>query len=402
MARRGTLMVLLVALAAIGLAVLAKSWCGVPSSPEADYLGWCYSDVPPLYFTEQLDQGATPYLDHPVEYPVLTGALMWLAAVVTTDVDGFVWVTYALLAAAGLGVAWLLAREVGWPRALAFAAAPTLAISAVVNWDLPAVLLATAGIVAHRRGHDLGSGVALGLGTAAKLFPALFVLPLALAAGRLRGTRAALATVGAAAGVWTLVNVPVLLAAPTNWWRFFELSRERPSDWDALSTIVLDVTGWQVGVSTLNTVLLAIFAVAYLGLLAYAGRRDPAHTWHLAALPLLALFLLSSKVYSPQFSLWLLPLLAFAFPGWLPWLAFGIADVAVTLTRFRYLANFVGDDGLDGAWPQGPFTAAILVRAAVLVGVAWWGWRREVGRQRDHDLARLPLGARTDYEAAPA
>ncbi|HEX9890349.1 MAG TPA: glycosyltransferase 87 family protein [Nitriliruptorales bacterium] len=379
--RRGTLVVLLVALVTIGLAVLAKARCGIPAGNEGDYLRWCYSDVPPLYYTEALDEGAVPYLDHPVEYPVLTGAVMWLAAAIGEGARGFVWATWALLAACGLGIAALLEREVGWRTTLAYAAAPTLAISAMVNWDLPAVLLASLGIVLHRRGTDLGSGVALGLGTAAKLFPALFVLPLALAAGRVRGTRAGIATIAGAVGAWLLVNLPIALTEPANWFTFFELSGARPSDWDALSTVVLDFTGWSVGTATLNLVLLAVFAAGYIALLVTAVRRDDPATWHLAALPLLAWFLLSSKVYSPQFSLWLLPLFALAFPGWRLWLAFGVADVAVTLTRFRYLANFVGDEGgLEGAWGQEPFHAALVVRAVLLVAVAWAGWRREVQR----------------------
>ena len=402
--RRATLVVLLTAAVTIGLAVAAKSWCGLPAPAEGDYLRWCYSDVPPLYYTERLDEGAIPYLDSDVEYPVLTGLVMGVAGALTDTARGFTWLTWGILALFGLATAVLLEREVGWKRALAYAAAPTLAISAVVNWDLPAVFLATVGIVLHRRSRDLGAGVALGLGTATKLFPGLFVLPLGLAAWRLRGTRAGWRTVVGAAGAWLAVNVPVVLLAPDNWFTFFELSRERPSDWDALSTVVLERTGWSVATADLNTLLLAVFLAGYAALLAWMVRRDHPTTWHLASLPLLAWFLLSSKVYSPQFSLWLLPLFAFSFPGWRLWLAFGAADVAVTLTRFRYLANFVGDDGgLDGAWGQGWFHLALVVRAVVLVAAAWVGWRREVGRS--DEARRHPPHVRHHHgprlEAAP-
>src|SRR6266581_6503227 len=40
----------------------------------------CYTDIYPLYFTEHLADGKVPYTGHPVEYPVLIGAVMQAAA----------------------------------------------------------------------------------------------------------------------------------------------------------------------------------------------------------------------------------------------------------------------------------------------------------------------------------
>lgn len=361
------------------VALAAKSWCGIPASPDELYLRWCYSDVPPLWFAERLHEGAVPYLDHPVEYPVLTGLWMWLASVPAATAGEFLLFTGVLLVACAALTAAALVREVGVARTLVFAAAPTLAVSGAVNWDLPAVLLATLGLAAHRRGHDAASGALLGLGTAAKFFPGLLLLPVSLAAWRLRGRRAGLGALSAAAAAWTVVNAPIALAAPEGWWRFFELSRQRPSDWDALTSVAGHVLGWSPSVEALNAVTAVLFLTGVVALAAVA-RRDPPGTWHLAALPLVTWFLLTSKVYSPQFSLWLLPLLALAFPGWGWVVAFGLADVAVTATRFPYLARFVGD-GVAGAWSWGPFGTALVVRALVLGGAAWIGWRRAVAEQ---------------------
>ena len=386
MTRRAVALTLAVTALSLALAFTVKARCGVPSSLEGEYLGWCYSDIPALFYSERLDQGAVPYLDHPVEYPVLTGAQMGLTGAMAADGRGFLIANALLLAAAALATAALLAREVGWPRALAFAGAPTLAISAFVNWDLLAVLLATAGLVAHRRAADTASGALLGLGAAAKLYPGLFVPIVALAAWRIRGRRAGIAAATAAVGAWALVNLPVLLAAPSGWWEFFRLSRERPADWDALSNVATHVTGLAPSTAALNAVSGVAFAIGAVAVVAHAVRRDPPERWHLAALPVLTWFLLTSKVYSPQFSLWLLPLLALAFPGWTWWGAFAVTDVAVTVTRFPYLGNFVAEAGLDGAWDWGPFGTALVVRAMVLAAVAWLGWRRAVA---DRSEARM-------------
>lgn len=373
---RAVLLAVGVTLAMTAVAVWLKARCPIPgASAEQLYLQLCYSDVPPLYFTERLSEGAVPYLDAAVEYPVLTGLWMWLAALPVSTVGGFFWTTVAILAAGAVATATLLVREVGPVRTLAFAAAPTLALSGAVNWDLPAVALATAGVVAHRRGRDGWAGVALGLGTAAKLFPGLLLVVLVPAAWRERGRAAGLATALTAGVAWWAVNAPVALAAPDGWLEFLRLNRERGADWDSLYTLLGHVGGSDVATDTVNLVSAVLFAVAAAVLLVHAHRRVDPSRWHELALPLLIAFLLANKVYSPQFSLWLLPLFAFAFPGW-GWLAtFAVADLAVTAARFPYLAGFL-DPPLDDATGYTPFGTAIAVRAVVLVAIALVAARR--------------------------
>ena len=57
------------------------NWTG-----HKQYTHFCYSDVVPLWSDERLDVGAVPYRDTTVEYPVLTGAFMWLTAELTRGV----------------------------------------------------------------------------------------------------------------------------------------------------------------------------------------------------------------------------------------------------------------------------------------------------------------------------
>lgn len=365
-------------LAVAGLLLLGgvamKGWCLDDPSAHDLYLRWCYSDIPPLWFAEHLHEGAFPYFGHPVEYPVLTGMAMWLASLVVSTSIGFFAATSVLLFGAGMVIAWLLAREVGWPRALAFAAGPKLVLSGFVNWDLLAVALATGGVVAHRRGKHLLTGVLLGLGTAAKLYPAILLVPIALGTWR-TDRRDGLDTIGAAAAAWLAVNIPFIIGAPEGWWRFYEFSRERAIDWDSLLFVAREFSGFSVSLEAANLLTGGAFLAGSAVLLALAARWDPPAAMHLVALPLLGWFLLTSKVWSSQFTLWMLPLLAFAFPGWWAWLAFVVSDVAVFFTRAPYLANFVGD-GLEGAWPYEPFGIAVIVRAAVTIVVILLGWRR--------------------------
>lgn len=363
------LVVALVAVVVVGLNFTWKQSCG--GTVEGQYLDACYSDIPPLWGAERLDVGAVPYLDHPVEYPVLTGAQMWVAAGPADGSASFYAWTAALLALAAGVTGFALTREYGVGRGLVVAAAPTLLLSATVNWDLTSVAFATLGILAHRRGSDVKAGVWLGLGTAAKLWPGFALLALVPAAWAWRGRRAGLVTAGAAGGTWLAVNVPIMIVSFSSWSRFLELSRERLIDWDPTWALVTRWLGWNPSVDAVNLMSNGAFLVGAVAIVVVTARRATPDRWHHAALPILAWFLLTTKVYSPQFSLWLLPLMAITFPGWRLWAAFGAADVAVTFTRFPYLANFVG---IGVVVPWWPFATALTVRFVIMAALAYVGW----------------------------
>src|SRR4029078_8027583 len=94
-------------------------------------------------------------------------------------------------------------------RALYVALAPTLLIYGFVNWDLIAVMFATLGVVAFLRRRNVWSGVFLGLGAAAKLFPGLLLIPLLLGRLRERDPDGAIYLAWASLGTWVVGNLPV-------------------------------------------------------------------------------------------------------------------------------------------------------------------------------------------------
>ena len=74
----------------------------------------------------------------------------------------------------------------------------------------------------------------LGLGAAAKLYPALLAVPFIAQRLRERRPDAAVTLGWATAGVWAVVNLPFLFASPTSWFRFFTFNSERSPDFDSL------------------------------------------------------------------------------------------------------------------------------------------------------------------------
>ena len=72
------------------------------------------------------------------------------------------------------------------------------------------------------------------------------------------------------------------------------------------------------------------------------ARRFPDFPRWTLGFPLIAIFLLDNKVYSPQYGLWLLPWFALALPGLGRFMAFEIADVGVFVTRFWWFGRLRG------------------------------------------------------------
>ena len=348
----------------------------------------CYTDIYPLYFQEQLSTGKVPYTGHPVEYPVLIGAAMQAVAWVVKPISDpsvrgreFFDVTVLLLAAfslAGtLATAYLAGRSRRW-TALGVALAPALILAAFVNWDLIAMGLVALGMAAWAARRTVLAGVLLGLAVATKFYPLLFFGPLlllCLRAGRMRAFRA---TAAAAAVAWLAVNLPVALAAPTGWGRFYGLSASRAADWGSI-WYYFETERWpflgSLSLGALNLLAAALFAAGcvLIGLLILAAPRRPRvpQVFFLV----LAVFLLSNKVWSPQYVVWLVPLVVLCRPRFWAYAAWQVAEVSYFFAIWAYLITIGIDAGLvppgaPGGISPGVYFAALLARFAAVVILA--------------------------------
>jgi uncharacterized membrane protein len=396
----------------LALAWLQKSPCQNGAWTEGrQYTHLCYSDVIPLYYTERLNEGAVPYADHPVEYPVLTGAFMGAAAGLAkayvrwaqelplpggSEIQVYFSVTALLLALCMLVVTWSTGRLAGrrrWDAAMV-ALSPLVVVHAFTNWDLFAVALAGAGLVAWQGRRPGLAGLLLGLGTAAKLYPILFFVPLLVLCWRARQLPAFWKAALGAAVSWSVVNLPVAAAYPDSWKRFFTLNRERPADFDSLwygLDHVLSGGGSasppQVNGIAAVVVLLAVGAVAALGLLAPRRPRLPQLLFLVVAA-----FLLTNKVWSPQYSLWLLPLAVLARPSWRALLAWQVTECLLWVPRLLWFLG-TAEKGVSYDW----FLRAVLLRDVAVLVLVGLVVRDVLGPERD--VVRAPEGTGADDPA---
>jgi glycosyl transferase family 87 len=291
----------------------------------------------PVYqhYGEQMLDGKVPYRDFAVEYPpaalpvfVLPALaakedyqsafelLMWAAAVAAIVLLGIT------LAAVGAGPARLFG-------AAAFAGLAPLALGSVIltRFDLwPAALVAGA-LAALVSGRErLGLGV-LALATAAKLYPAV-LLPLALVwVARRRGIREAAIAMVVFVAVLAVVVLPFAILSPGGIADSLTSQLSRPLQIESLGAAVL-LAAHQLGaydptvVSThgsqnlagslpdaLATVQTALQLVALVGVwILFARGRGNGNGFLAASTAAVVAFVAFGKVLSPQFLIWLLPL----------------------------------------------------------------------------------------------
>ena len=211
-----------------------------------------------------------------------------------------------------------------------------------MNWDLVAVALATAGsarvLPAARPGRGRFAG--------ARRRDEALSRPACSCRSSRNGSGSGGPTARSCSG-WTAVGqhgssstCPFAAIAPTAWLTFFRFNGERGADFDSLWYIACRQPGLCPSTRAINVCVAR--DLRHLGRGACGRSRlggTPASPGGRSGLPLLVLFLLSNKVYSPQYGLWLLPWFALALPRLVAFLAFSLADVAVFVTRFSWFGR---------------------------------------------------------------
>jgi hypothetical protein len=257
--------------------------------------------------------GRLPYRDFAVEYPPGSLPVFVLPSLVGGEyATSFAW----LMAVCGVCLVGVVARVS--PRAAFYVAlAPLLAGSLILSrFDLWPALLATAALAAlledrHRLGWAL-----LGAAVAAKLWPAVLVPPALVWSVRRGRPRAPI--VGAA--VLAVVVLPFAVLAPHGVWASVSGQASRPLQIESLGAAVLATVGHPHIVDSHGSQNIAGYGgvaaffgaaqVAALVALWVAFARGPATAARLTrySAACVCAFVAFGKVLSPQYLLWLIPL----------------------------------------------------------------------------------------------
>lgn len=368
----------------------------------------CYSDIQFLWIGRDIDQHVFPYLTGAitkggaltggtVEYPVLSGLLMWLGAIPAHTDAEFLLYSALLLAPFGLLTAWMLGRMAGKP-ALLWAVGPPLVLYAFHNWELPVVATAVGAVFVMSmriplRTKGVIAAVLLAVGFCLKLYPGAFVVPLAayVAYGNRwdrqkrsgMDVRGGLAVLGAAIATVAAINLPFAVLGFEGWRASFTFQTLRQADittnsiwyWGVRQLYVADTmtpddhaaaeASFQNAVDILSPLL--VFAAFGLALLlgVRRARVDQVYPWIAVSGSMLCGFLLLHKVHSPQYTLWIIPFFVLLRVPWALVAAYLVADLSMGIGVFKYFAALAS--GTDASTEEFFVEVGVWGRAALLV-----------------------------------
>ena len=337
-------------------------------APPGDYIHACYSDFPALFGERGLITNAWPYSSatNAVEYPPVTGLIMWATSFLVGDGENKFRNYFDINA---LLIAILFIATVVFLKKLKpqlwylLPVAPAVVASLYINWDIWAVISALAAIYYFDVGKYNKSAIALGLSIATKFFPIVLLLPIALIFFRKSKIKELIRYIAITFATWLLINLPFIITTPAGWFRFFKLNSERAADWGSIWH-ALEIFGLKI--NHLNLISIIAFAVVALAFTLFVYGIPEVPKLASIAFFIVAIFVTASKVYSPQYVLWLTPLAILAmvdkkdrFDFWV----WQFAELIYHFAIWQYLAEV---SGAEFAIPAGAYATAILLRVAAL------------------------------------
>jgi uncharacterized membrane protein len=333
------------------------------------YIHACYSDLPSLFGERGMDDNTWPYASdtNAVEYPVLTGLVMYATSFVAHSPISYFNFNALLLALLFICVVFIV-RKIQPEFTYLVPAAPAMIASLYINWDLWAIATMMLAIYWFDRKAYLYSSIALAVSISTKFLPIFLLLPIIFILWRSNQLREMVKYTATTIGVWLAINLPFALTTPTGWWRFYKLNLLREADWGSLW---LAFSQLGLGLANLNylAVLLLLIGLTAFVIFLFEVKNTP--TLASVAFIVLAIVMVASKVYSPQYVLWLTPLAVIALTHKKDLHAFWIWQITETMYHvaiWQHLALFTGAAfGLQ----EGGYATITLIRIAATVYLAW-------------------------------
>ena len=353
----------LVALAILAalLSVAKFSHCANTGWATPDqYVHACYSDLPALFEARGLSTNQWPFAsdDNSVEYPVITAMVMYLTSFAANSPVSYFNINIFFLILLFIATV-MLVRKIRPEFAYLVPVAPAMIASLFINWDLWAIASMMLAIYWFDRKQFTNSALLMGLSISTKFLPIFLLIPIVFIFWRANKIKEAIKYVAITFGIWLAINLPFAVTTPTGWWRFYKLNLDRGPDWGSF-WLALQQLG--INLTNLNylSILLLLIALTSISILLFEIKYTP--TLASVSFFVLASVMLASKVYSPQYVLWLTPLAVIALTNkkdlhafWL-WQA---TELIYHIAIWQHLAQVT--DAKFGLGPT-PFAILTLVR----------------------------------------
>jgi hypothetical protein len=356
------ILVVLAILAAL-LSVAKFSHCANTGWATPDqYVHACYSDLPALFEARGLSTNQWPFAsdDNSVEYPVVTAMVLYATSFAANSPVSYFNINIFFLILLFIATI-LVVRKIRPEFAYLVPVAPAMIASLFINWDLWAIASMMIAIYWFDRKQYLASSVLLGISISTKFLPIFLLIPIVFIFWRDAKMKEAIKYLAITFGIWLAINLPFALTTPTGWWRFYKLNLDRGPDWGSF-WLALQQLG--INLTNLNylSVLLLLIALTTIAILLFELKYTPSLAS--VAFFVIASVMLASKVYSPQYVLWLTPLAVIALTNSKDLHAFWLwqtTEIIYHIAIWQHLAQVT--DAKFGLGPT-PFAILTLLRIA--------------------------------------
>jgi len=297
----------------VGILALLQNRYGQFSDIRGFY-GMHFYDGQNLWpFSEKILAGDTR-VQHPVEYPALTGLIMWLLSFLVSPSQTAVFDYYRITAAFQIVLlaisAYLIFKLVGKKYGFYFILAPAVLYSLNRNWDIWAIAAMLLAIyLFEKKRYDL-SAFLLAVAIATKFFPVVLMLPIMIIFLRSKQVKLFIRYVIITAISWIAINLPFILINYEGWAYFYKFSAERAlgsaSFFEITNIILPSITFSSIHFYILNFLAMILVTIYFLRL-----KTIPT----LAATSFFVMFgfILFNKQYSMQYVIWLSALAVLTF-----------------------------------------------------------------------------------------
>jgi uncharacterized membrane protein len=246
--------------------------------------------------------------------------------------------------------------------------APAMIASLYINWDLWAIATMLLAIYWFDRKAYLYSSIALAVSISTKFLPIFLLLPIIFILWRSNQIREMFKYAATTVAIWLAINLPFALTTPTGWWRFYKLNLSREADWGSLW---LAFSQLGLGLANLNYLAILLLLIGLTSFVIFLFEVKNTPTLASVTFIVMAIVMVASKVYSPQYVLWLTPLAVIALTNKRDLHAFWIWQIAETMYHvaiWQHLALFTGAAfGLQ----EGGYATITLIRIAATMYLAW-------------------------------
>ena len=325
------------------------------------YIHACYSDLPSLFGERGMVNNEWPYASDTgaVEYPVITGLVMYGTSFLAHSPVSYFNLNVIFLALLFIGVV-LLVRKIKPEFAYLVPVAPAMIASLYINWDLWAIVTMLLAIYwFDQRKYQL-SAIAISISISTKFLSVFLLLPIAFILWRQNKLKDLFKYILTTSLIWIAINAPVAFTTPTGWWRFYKLNLERQADWGSL-WLALSQLG--VKLTNLNYLSLLVLLIGFTAFVIFLFELKATPTLASVSFILLAVVMIASKVYSPQYILWLTPLAAIAIHK-KDLHAFWIWQIAETMYHIAIWQHLALVTEAQFGLPSGGYAIVTLIRIA--------------------------------------